>query len=389
MRQETNNEIDLLLRRLSRRQGAPLSDADLPDADLRIHSDHLGTDELSAYAENVLPAAARARYTEHLADCSRCRELAVQLSASVPVVAAKEPVSAIGPSGLRRFLSSFFSPMVLRYAVPALGLIVVAAIGFLVFRSNERGTSVAQLDGATQRPAAIPSEQPQAAAKGYYDSQTRTETPSPAATRELNAERSKEAESVPPPPNASPAVRVTAEPKTDAPAQKAEEQPVANAAPPQSSPKPAETVDEMRVDVQGRQADVSARRAPSRELAKPKNAESARDEQKKPEETAAATQSAAKPRSGVGGVASTSHDGVQEKDRNEGVTRSVAGRRFRKQGAVWIDTAYESGRATVNVARGSEQYRGLVADEPAIKTIADQLDGPIIVIWKGQAYTIR
>ncbi len=81
MKQETNNEIDLLLRRLSRRQEVPVS-----DADLRIDSDHLDADELSAYAENALPAAARARYTEHVADCSKCREIVVQLSGSVPVV---------------------------------------------------------------------------------------------------------------------------------------------------------------------------------------------------------------------------------------------------------------------------------------------------------------
>src|SRR5687768_827791 len=105
MKQETNNEIDLLLRRLSRRQEVPVS-----DADLRIDSDHLDADELSAYAENALPAAARARYTEHVADCSKCREIVVQLSGSVPVVVARETVTAVEPSGLRKFLASFFSP---------------------------------------------------------------------------------------------------------------------------------------------------------------------------------------------------------------------------------------------------------------------------------------
>jgi hypothetical protein len=43
----------------------------------------------------------------------------------------------------------------------------------------------------------------------------------------------------------------------------------------------------------------------------------------------------------------------------------------------------------VNLTRGSEQYRALVADEPAIKNIADQLDGEIVVVWKGRAYRIR
>ena len=30
-----------------------------------------------------------------------------------------------------------------------------------------------------------------------------------------------------------------------------------------------------------------------------------------------------------------------------------------------------------------------VADEPAVKTIADQLDGEIVVVWKGRAYRIH
>ena len=71
MKQETNNEMDLLLRRLGRQQ-----DIFAPDA-----GDHLDADELTAYAENVLPVKTRARYTEHLAECSRCRELVVRLSA--------------------------------------------------------------------------------------------------------------------------------------------------------------------------------------------------------------------------------------------------------------------------------------------------------------------
>jgi len=70
-------------------------------------------------------------------------------------------------------------------------------------------------------------------------------------------------------------------------------------------------------------------------------------------------------------------------------TRTIAGRHFRKQGGIWTDTAYDSSTATVNMARNSEQFRALVADEPAIGTIARQLEGEVIVVWKGRAYHIR
>jgi hypothetical protein len=77
-----------------------------------------------------------------------------------------------------------------------------------------------------------------------------------------------------------------------------------------------------------------------------------------------------------------------DKDKNDEETRTVAGRRFRKQRGIWVDTAYTGG-ATVDLTRGSEQYWSLVADEPEIKKIAEQLDGQIIVVWKGRVYKIR
>src|SRR5690348_12508706 len=52
MKEETNNEMDLLLRRLGRR-------GDTPTSDTKGDVDHLDADELNAYAENVLPAAAQ------------------------------------------------------------------------------------------------------------------------------------------------------------------------------------------------------------------------------------------------------------------------------------------------------------------------------------------
>jgi len=76
-------------------------------------------------------------------------------------------------------------------------------------------------------------------------------------------------------------------------------------------------------------------------------------------------------------------------DKDEPETKSVAGHRFRREGSAWIDINYKSSQATVNVARGSEQYRALVADEPGIRTIADQLSGEVIIVWKGRAYRIK
>ena len=63
MKQVPQNEMDLLLRKWGQASQAEAAE---------VKSAHLDPDELSAYAENVLPLAARAKYTEHLAECSRC-----------------------------------------------------------------------------------------------------------------------------------------------------------------------------------------------------------------------------------------------------------------------------------------------------------------------------
>jgi hypothetical protein len=68
--------------------------------------------------------------------------------------------------------------------------------------------------------------------------------------------------------------------------------------------------------------------------------------------------------------------------------RTVAGKRFRQQNGVWVDTSYNSSRSLTKVKRGSEQYRALVADEPIIGTVSNSLGGDVIVVVKGRAYHI-
>jgi hypothetical protein len=79
-----------------------------------------------------------------------------------------------------------------------------------------------------------------------------------------------------------------------------------------------------------------------------------------------------------------------DKNKVEAVeTRSVSGRRFTREGNAWVDTDYDSSRSTIKVTRGSDQFRALVADEPGIRAIADQLSGTVIVVWKNRAYRIQ
>src|SRR6185369_517169 len=204
-------------------------------------------DELNSYAENALPRAARARYTEHLAECSRCRELVVQLSSAAGVVVAEEPSRALARSGLSKFLASLFSPMVLRYAVPAMGLIVVALIGFTVFR-RQQPTARSVTSGGVNTQEVAQETKPPAGFINKFDSQEKSRSVSP--TPEPPRRERNEAEA--PAPTAAVA-STPVDANKEAPAAKTESTAVASAAPAPAAPKPAETSDEVRKQEPGEQ----------------------------------------------------------------------------------------------------------------------------------------
>jgi hypothetical protein len=393
MKQEPNKEMDLLLRKLGR---AAASSA-------RPEEMHLDTDELNAYAEKALPPAAYARYTKHIADCTQCRNIVSDLAVATGVIieaSAKKPETS--PSGFKAFWTSLFSPLVLRYSVPALAIAIVATVGFMMLR-NSNVPQVASTNERTQDSVAQTQSSPQAAVRGVVDptkSATRGETASP-STPSVKAEEPKENK---------PSADDERQPKDAKPDQPvvANEPVAATAAPPppasvkagnadvQPAPKPSvvaqpeRRVDEITAtdsDAVAKQADKTAQKGSEADKkAAPKvtsvggfGVAGSRPAKEPVKEKTEATRSRANSREA---------GETKSEVRDESETRSVAGRRFRREGSAWIDVAYSS-QATTVVARGSEQYRALVADEPGIKTIAEQLSGQVIVVWKGRAYKIR
>lgn len=379
MKQEMNNEMDVLLRRLGRQK----------DSSATGNGDHLDADELNSYAENALPVTARARYAEHLAECASCRALVVQLSSAVGVVSAAETTKTSAPSALRKFLARVFSPMVLRYAVPALGLIVVAAIGVVVLRNQRRPSEVAQVQTQQSQPAAVSATDAPVVNYAYSGESAHPEAgkvqqsptsrgvatdaaaqPSPTAVNKIQ--------------NAPAARPETVEPNAAAPAPAAPTEPV------QTEERQARAVEQPKREnertVTVKPDDAAKKSADFIVTDDRKTAESqasrGRAEKNKSIAAAPAVGGLAKARRGA------ADDANKESDKDAGETRSVAGHQFHKQRGIWIDTAYDS-RETMTLTRGSESFRTVVADEPAIKTIADQLDGEIIVLWKSRAYRIR
>src|SRR6266550_7094224 len=131
-------QIDVLLRRYAGQSQS------------RTPAEHLDADELNAFAEGSLPAAARARYVSHLANCDNCRQIVSQLTVSGgAVVAAEASPSGAGYSWWKRF-SGFFSPLTLRYAAFAMVLIAAAGVVLLVMRRSRDSNLVAQSEQRQQ-----------------------------------------------------------------------------------------------------------------------------------------------------------------------------------------------------------------------------------------------
>lgn len=364
-----------------------------PDGEESPVGDHLDADELNAYAENSLPDQARAFYSDHLADCERCRKLVTQLTQASGAVAVQRESLPENKSIATTFLARVSSLLKVRYAVPTLAALAILVVAVVVIRREPRAEFVAQLNSNSQvaSPAAQDSEQaPTSQGASEISKQGRitetdqhnksADTARSGGTGETRSEKPTDAVAV-----NSPRELSKLEEK-ERPTKMADEPSVAAAPAPAAPPK---TISNDRNAVPS--SEVAQKKNEPADKASAGEDQRTRDAQRKKPDAEA---TAAAPAREVGEAATANRSfgrlrSGNEKAKDDDETRSVVGRSFRRDGNRWIDTAYESGAATINVRRGSEQYRALVADEPGIGTIADRLDGEVIVVWKGRAYRIR
>ena len=52
----------------------------------------------------------------------------------------------------------------------------------------------------------------------------------------------------------------------------------------------------------------------------------------------------------------------------------------------WIDQKFKSSMAMKSISRGSDEFQAL---DSGLRSIAQQLGGQVIVVWKGHAYLIK
>ncbi|HKP37726.1 MAG TPA: hypothetical protein VJT71_12795 [Pyrinomonadaceae bacterium] len=382
-----------------------------------VGTEHLDADELNAFAEGTLPAATRSSYVSHLADCDDCRKIATQLTMATGAVAnAQVPASeAVTARSWSQKLGALFSAPALRYAASVLVLVVLVGISLLVWRrtaDNRNSSLIARNEPNTNQIQAVSSP---AVTTVSQDAQ-----PAPSIQTETRAatapnldkigEESTLAGAPPPPP--APAKDAAETEAAPAIAAKAPAEPRAEGTP---SYAPQPSADNYRVDNRQREQQnignihggprrnesqeklkVIDDRARNADLAKARDEDrgSGRANQQVP--AARKQEQSGQTRAGAG-VLSSSTTATKESDapaRKSDKTAqpesdekvSVGGRKFRRQGNVWVDTKFKSSMPTAVVARGSSDFSAL---DSGLRSIAQQLGGDVIVVWKGKAYRIR
>jgi hypothetical protein len=380
MKHADQNEMDLLLRSFARRNAEATSAQLTTDEAL---SEHLDADELNAFAEGMLPDRARVRYSEHLADCANCRSVVVQLTQAIGFPTQRQSVAERSVPTFWYRLTAFFSQPVLRYAIPAIVLASILGIGLLALRQDGPGEFIAQHQPPTvdQTNQAVSLESPS-------ETETMSKVAPTSSTTTAPADGPKGESGSKIAGTTAPVVPGTT--RTEADAQSAQATPPF--APDLNAPAAPPTLPAYAARDR---AGTLSKEDPAKREAERAQADEARVETRAVDDSnnsvaaAKAAGSPSRPGNVQGLMTERRGYGVRNKKDSTGraESRTVSGKRFVRHNDSWVDSAYASS-ATTNVKRGSEQYRALVADEPGIRTIAEQLNGEVIVVWKGRAYRI-
>ncbi|MEK6336331.1 MAG: hypothetical protein AABM67_15495 [Acidobacteriota bacterium] len=413
-------QIDVLMRRYARSAGGASS------------TEHLDADELNAFAEGSLPPSARTRYVSHIADCDSCRQLVSQLAISAGALNRTELVTA--QAGARvswtQRLAALFAPRTLRYAAFAMVLIAAVGVIFLVTRRPARNSAlVAQNEKAD--PQTAPALQPpdintfnDRSPKAEANRAGTTSAPAPNPTVAREADDSKVTSST------APATR----PDTSLPAAppglaaKSGNTAGAEQRPSYAPPPPGETQASGPRVRQQQSPDSRQQQTFGGIASGPRKGDAPEDKNKAMEKQA--PQIAAKdsgtdesnrglsnqapqvnrsivrekrsgPSRNMDNIATTNENRIEppksvaKKETRDAAaseseeapqTRSVGGRKFRRQGASWIDVKFKSSMSLITVTRGSQEFSSL---DSGLRSIASQLSGEVIVVWKSKAYRIH
>lgn len=355
-----DKEIDALLRQAGKSE--TLGAANGSDAGA-----HIDADAISAFAENALPERSRALYMAHLADCGRCRQILsnlVLLNEAAEVSAPDSVAANITVVPVPWYRKLFVFPN-LAYTMGALVLMFSGVLGFLVIQ-NMRNAS----------PEVSQTKEPQAVAPAPVN-YGKTES----AANSAMASNSNSVAVVPGSPgftgqNTDNITTSTPEKPAQAEEEKVDDTKSANAAP----------VTEA--------SDITTRDGGVSRVREAKDEDKAGDDRNEKELMAAQPAPpppppmvSSVPRAKPAEKKSMPYGGVPADAAGSGPAerRQVSGKSFSLRGGVWYDAAY-SNQTTKNVTRGTDEFRRL---DSGLKSIANSLQGTVVVVWKSTAYKIQ
>jgi hypothetical protein len=339
---------------------------------------HLDAGDISAFAENALPDAAKKVFIAHFAECDRCRKILSQtilLNGEAEAEPSPLPAVAAAAPGPLPWYRRILAPAAAAYTMGALVLLFSGFLGYMVLQNMSGGrnadiSQVANRPDAAQQPAetsATPAASNTAANAAStananpFASNSAAPTPMPQRGSGANANAQVAAKDRP-----EIAVGTTAAPPP-APAI-ADNQPMA--APP---PAPKTLAEDERAN----ENRVAAAQTKEQALAR---------EEQKLATTQRAKKAAPQSADSAFGAGRPDKQDMRAMDKAEtDGTRRIAGRTFQKKQGVWYDAAY-GGQATENVRRGSDAYKKL---DGGLRGIAETLGGTVVVVWNSKAYRIQ
>jgi hypothetical protein len=393
---------------------------------------HLDADELSAFAENALPAKARLRAMEHLADCQNCRKILstfVSLGDANESETIHEEVKTIAVIPAIPWYRQLFAFPQLSYLMGALALVLTGAIGLLLYQnSQDLQNNVAMSEPAAEKvkgPSGASSEGDAPVTYSANAANSVANASAPAANASApaaNAPSTVTNSSVSSNTTVTNSTSATAPKPTATPASVESANTMASADAPTMN-KGGEGVDRDAKDAKedaGKKGEAE-KKQPSDEVSAtpaPNVAQSRNDDnlsrQQVTEQNIARNQTVypdsgnETKRSAPSAPASVarkstarnreeqsqSNDVVGDGRKNKAepkatpkptVFKDVAGKSFRSVGGIWTDTAYKGG-STTNVRRGTDNYKKL---DSGLRSTADYLGGTVIIVWKGKNYKIQ
>ncbi|MFN2578512.1 MAG: hypothetical protein ABR607_12570 [Pyrinomonadaceae bacterium] len=318
---------------------------------------------------------------------------------------------SLADTGERRnawqMLAGLFAVPLLRYAAFAAALLIVAGVAFIALRPRpERSALVAGSQSEQQQPVKALKPTQTNSSPGQAATPTRAASPLQSADssgQNPKRDESRVAENTTPP--SSPMKEIDGFAK--APEKKAEEPAVAQSQPYAPAP-PGDTQTAARAQPGAGVVTMSDSRKAADKLASGERERDMKDSGRADDGTRTSGRPATAMRRGPDekskGPSRNMNVMTNNQNANEaptdspktwrGVasteassqTRSVGGRKFRRQGNAWIDQKFKSSMPLKKISRGSEEFAAL---DSSVRSIAQQLGGEIIVVSKGKAFLIN